>query len=189
MERQGAYRISVFMSPDPLRAGPIDISVLLQDAETGMPITNPQVNVSLTPSSGRGRTIHAVATNDAATNKLLSAALVELPEPGLWDIEIAYLAQHSSARVQFRADAGPRSAGWLNEWPWFSWPAAVVIIFVIHRGLVSRNKIALERSEALPALKFSSFKLVRDHSDSSGNGLSDLSKEFREARPDKTART
>ena len=143
MERQGPYRISVFTSPDPLRAGPIDISVLLQDAETGMPITNAQINVSLTPSTGRGRTIHAVATNAAATNKLLSAALVELPEPGLWDIEIACLAQHSAAQVQFRADAGPRSAGWLNVWPWFSWPAGVVIMFVVHRRLVSRRKIAL----------------------------------------------
>src|SRR5947207_14784509 len=80
MERQGAYRISVFMSPDPLRAGPIDISVLLQGAETGIPISNAQVNVSLTPSGRHGITIHAVATNEAATNKLLSAALVELPE-------------------------------------------------------------------------------------------------------------
>ena len=152
MERQGAYRISVFTSPDPLRAGPIDISVLLQDAETGMPITNAQVNVSLTQSSGHGRTIHAVATSDAATNKLLRAALVELPEPGLWDIEIVCLAQQGSARVQFTADAGPRSAGWMNVWPWFSWPAAAVMMFVIHRRLVSRSKVALERSETLPGL-------------------------------------
>lgn len=142
MERQGAYRISVFTSPDPLRAGPIDISVLLQDAETGMPITNPQVNVSLTPSSGRGRTIHAVATNATATNKLLSAALVELPEPGLWDIEIACLAEHGPARVQFMTDAGPRSARGVNVWPWFSWPACVVVVYGIHRRLISRRTAA-----------------------------------------------
>jgi hypothetical protein len=145
MEQQGAYRFSVFTSPDPLRAGPIDISVLLQDAETRMPITNPQVNVILTPSNGRGRTIHAVATNAAATNKLLSAAPVELPEPGLWDIEIACLAEHGPVRVQFEIDAAPRSAGWLNVWPWFSWPAAMVMLFGIHRHLVSQRKTAATR--------------------------------------------
>ena len=144
MERQGDYRISVFTSPDPLRAGPIDISVLLQDAETGNAITNAQINVSLIPSSGRGGTIHAVATNDAATNKLLSAALVELPEPGLWDVEIACLAEHGPAQVQFTIDAAPRSAGWLNVWPWFSWPAAVVMLFGIHRRLVSQRKTATQ---------------------------------------------
>ena len=146
IERHGSYRISVFTSPNPLRAGPIDISVLLQDADTGNAITNAQVSVSLTPSSGSGRTIRAVATNDAATNKLLSAALVELPEAGLWDVEITCLAEHGPARVHFRADAGPRSSRWMNVWPWFSWPAAVVLLFGIHRRFVSRRKTATTRS-------------------------------------------
>jgi hypothetical protein len=140
IERHGGYRISVFTAPDPLRAGPIDISVLLQDAETGSAITNAQVNVSLTPSSGSGQTIRAVATNDAATNKLLSAALVELPEPGLWDVEIGCLAERGTARAHFRADVGPLPARWLSVWPWFSWPAVVVTLFGIHRRLVSRRK-------------------------------------------------
>jgi hypothetical protein len=140
IERQGDYRISVFTSPDPLRAGPIDISVLLQDDDTGRPITNARVNVSLTPSGGHGRTIRAVATNEAATNKLLNAALVELPEPGLWDVEITCLAELGPAQVRFRTDAGPKSTQWLNLWPWFSWPAAVVMLFAIHRRLVSRRK-------------------------------------------------
>ncbi len=88
MERQRDYRISVFTSPEPLRAGPIDISVLIQDAETGEPIANAQIIVTLTSAGAPFRTIHAVATNGAATNKLLSAALVDLPEPGEWNCEI-----------------------------------------------------------------------------------------------------
>ncbi len=99
-------------------------------------------NRELTPSSGRGRTIHAVATNDTATNKLLSAALVDLPEPGLWDIEIDCLAEHGPARVQFMTDAGPRSARGVNVWPWFSWPACVVVVYGIHRRLISRRTAA-----------------------------------------------
>jgi hypothetical protein len=149
MERQGGYRISVFVSPDPLRAGPIDISVLLQDAETGSAITNAQTMVSLKPSSRRGRTIRTVATNEAATNKLLSAAVVELPETGSWDVEIACLAEHGPARVEFRADAGPRLTAWLNVWPWFSWPAAVVILFGFHRWLVSQTMIATSQRAKL----------------------------------------
>jgi hypothetical protein len=140
MERQGNYRITVLTAPDPLRAGPIDISVLLQEAETGKPVTNARINVSLTPGGGRGRTVRAVATNDAATIKLLSAALVELPERGAWDVEIACLAEQGPARVRFRIDAGPRSPRWLNEWPWFSWPVAVIMLFGIHRRPVARRR-------------------------------------------------
>jgi hypothetical protein len=148
IERQGNYRISVFTSPDPLRAGPVDISVLLQDAETGQPITNVPVSVSLKPSGGRGPTIRAVATTDAATNKLLSAALVELPTPGSWDIEISCLAEHGTDPVRFTLDAGEQSVAWTSVWPWFSWPAGVVILFGIHR----RRKGTAKTPRILPTL-------------------------------------
>ncbi len=34
-QRSGGYQIAVFTEPTPLRAGPVDVSVLVQDAETG----------------------------------------------------------------------------------------------------------------------------------------------------------
>src|SRR5262249_33385867 len=46
--RQGSYVITVFSAPTPLRAGPIDISVLVQDARSGDPVTEAQVSVRLT---------------------------------------------------------------------------------------------------------------------------------------------
>jgi hypothetical protein len=141
MERQGDYRISIFASPDPLRTGPIDISVLLQDAETGKPLTDAQVCVSLTPSGRGGRTIRAVATNDAATNKLLSAALVEVPEPGSWDVEINCVVEHGAAQARFVIDVGERSANWTGAWLWFTWPAGVVTLFGMHCLLVSRRMV------------------------------------------------
>src|SRR5262245_1024309 len=75
MGQQHGYKICVFASPDPLRTGPVDLSVLIQDAKTGTSVTNSSVSVDMTPSDGRGPIIHAIATNAAATNKLLSAAL------------------------------------------------------------------------------------------------------------------
>jgi hypothetical protein len=140
VERMGDYQIAVFTSPEPLRAGLVDISVLLQDCATGQPITGAQVNVSVTPSDARGRPIRAVATTDAATNKLLYAALTELPDPGSWDVEITCLAEHGPANVRFTIDADQRSTRLLNVWPWFSWPAGVVLLFGVHRLLVWRRE-------------------------------------------------
>ena len=139
MDQHGGYRISVFTSPDPLRAGPVDISVLLQDAKTGIPITDGHVNMSITRSRVGGRTIQALATNAAATNKLLTAATVELPEPGSWDVEVECLSDHGPAQARFTIDVGERSAERIGAWPWFSWPAGVVILFGIHRRLVSQR--------------------------------------------------
>jgi hypothetical protein len=146
VERLGDYQISVFTSPEPLRAGLVDISVLLQDSSTGQPIMDAQVNVSLTPSGGRARPIRAVATMDAATNKLLYAALLDLPDPGSWEVEIACFAEHFPAAVRFTIEAGPRSTRWLKVWPWFSWPVGVVLLFGVHRLLVCRRETASSKS-------------------------------------------
>ena len=44
-EKRGDYRITVFSSPSPFREGPVDISVLVQDAVTGQPLPQARVTV------------------------------------------------------------------------------------------------------------------------------------------------
>src|SRR5258708_34204239 len=51
-ERAGGYRITVFTDPTPLRAGPVDVSVFVQDADTGEPAGGVRVTVQAAP---RGR--------------------------------------------------------------------------------------------------------------------------------------
>ena len=111
-----------------------------QDAETGQPFDDAEVNVRITPADVGGRTIHAVATQAAATNKLLRAALMELPSPGSWDVEIAYVADAKPSRqVRFTLEAGRPLTRWVTVWPWFGWPAAVVLLYGVHRWLVGRK--------------------------------------------------
>src|SRR5262245_39241390 len=52
--RAGGYRITVFTDPTPLRASPVDVGVLVQDAATGEAVPGAQVTVWAAPS-GRGR--------------------------------------------------------------------------------------------------------------------------------------
>ena len=148
VERQGDYRISVFASPDPLRAGPIDISILLQDATTDAPIADAQIDVTLSPRDQRGPTLRTTATSAAATNKLLRAALLDLPTPGTWDAEIAITADHGPANVHFAIEAGPPLPRWLTVWPWFTWPVGAVFLFSLHRHLVWRKQRATSTQPA-----------------------------------------
>lgn len=142
VEKQGDYRISVFASPDPLRAGPIDISILTQDATTDAPIADAQMDVTLSPRDQRGPTLRATATSAAATNKLLRAALLDLPAAGAWDVEIAITADRGPANVRFAIEAGPPLPRWLTVWPWFTWPIGAVFLFSLHRHLVWRKQRA-----------------------------------------------
>ena len=149
VEKQGDYRISVFASPDPLRAGPIDISILLQDAATDAPIADAEIEVILSPRDQRGPTLRAAATSAAATNKLLRAALLDLPTAGTWDAEIAITADRGRANVHFAIEAGPPLPRWLTVWPWFTWPVGAVFLFSLHRHLVWRRQRATSTQPAL----------------------------------------
>ncbi len=66
---EGRYQISVFSAPTPLRAGPIDISVLLQGASSGDLVTQARVIVRMF-KAGRPA-LEYPATFEAATKQTL----------------------------------------------------------------------------------------------------------------------
>ena len=140
-EQAGGYQITIFTSPTPFRAGPVDVSVLVQDAATGEYLPEARVSLCL-KAAGDGRVLEYPATEEAATNKLLRAAEFQLPEPGSWDVAVAVEGPHGPALVRFEVQADEPLPRWLDLWPWFGWPALAVALFGIHRALV-RRKAAL----------------------------------------------
>ena len=137
-ERVGGYQITVFSSPTPFRAGPVDVSVLVQDAATEEYVPDARVTVRLT-AHGTGEVHEYAATTEAATNKLLRAAEFQLPEPGWWDVAVAVEGPHGPALVRFEVQADEPPPRWLDLWPWFGWPALAVALFGIHQMLVRRK--------------------------------------------------
>src|SRR5437588_12678333 len=65
-ERAGNYQLAVFTAPTPFRAGPVDVSVLVQDAATGECIPQARVTLCLT-AQGSGRVLEYPATSGAAS--------------------------------------------------------------------------------------------------------------------------
>jgi hypothetical protein len=141
-ERANGYRIALFSSPTPLRAGPVDISLLVQDADTLEPARVTDVSVALTRMGDRMATLHIPATTEAATNKLLHAAVFDLPKPGRWMIEVAVEGSRGPGRVRFELEAAEPLPRWLSLWPWWSWPALAVLLYAIHQILVYRRCMA-----------------------------------------------
>jgi hypothetical protein len=142
VDEQGDYWIAVFTSPNPLRAGPVDVSVLVQNTETGQTVGNAHVAFRLTLRDPPGTSIYAVATSTAATNKLMQAALVALPAAGWWNVEVECTTDAGTTQTRFAMEASPPLPRWLTIWPWFTWPLAAVMLFVVHRWLVGRKPMA-----------------------------------------------
>ena len=139
-QRAGGYQIAVFTSPTPFRAGPVDVSVLVQDAATEECVPEAQVAVYL-KATADGRALECPATTAAATNRLFHAAVFELPEPGRWDVEVAVEGPHGRALLGFGIEADGPAPRWLEFWPWFTWPALVVALFSLHQVLFSRHHL------------------------------------------------
>jgi hypothetical protein len=137
-EQAGAYRVTVFTSPTPLRAGPVDVTVLVQDAATGGCVPQARATLRLTARKA-GTFLQQPATAETATNKLCLAAVFQLPEPGWWDVDIAIEGARGPARVRFGVQADEVLPGWQELWPWFAWPALIVLIFSVHRALLRRT--------------------------------------------------
>ena len=138
-ERQGPYQITVFTSPTPLRAGPIDISVLVQDAESGEPASDAVVIVRVASADRPQEVLTQPATTAAATNKLFRSVLCELPSVGRWLATIAITGPTGCAEARFEFKAAERLPPWLTLWPWFLWPIIAIGLFGVHQVLARRN--------------------------------------------------
>jgi hypothetical protein len=146
-ERQGEYRITVFTTPTPFRAGPVDVSVLLQDTRTGQPVPQARVTIRAVPRDRSSEPPLHLATTEAATNKLFRAAVFEIPQPGWWEIEVAIEGERGPARARFEVEAAEAAPHLLDLWPWLSWPALVILLFSVHQVLVLR-KVRQNRAHA-----------------------------------------
>jgi hypothetical protein len=138
-EKNGAYQITVFTAPVPFRAGPVDVSVLVQEAITGETIPQAKVVVRATPRDRPADAVSYPATTEAATNKLLHAAVFELPGPGWWELEVTVEAGHGPAVARVAVEAAEPLPPWRSLWPWVAWPAVAVLLFSVHQVLVRRK--------------------------------------------------
>jgi hypothetical protein len=139
VERHGDSQVTVFTAPTPMCAGWADISVAVQNASTRERISNARIAIELRHRDPQVPVIRATATNEAATNKLLQAVLVELPVQGTWDVTVRVSKDGQSQPFEshFAMTVAPPWPSWISEWPWFCWPVIPILLFIMHRVLVS----------------------------------------------------
>lgn len=138
-DRQGGYEIAVFTSPTPFVAGPVDISVLVLDADSGSPIPGLTVDVTLTPVGRPGGPSHHAATPGASTNALFYAAVFDLDEPGTWAVDVSIEGSRPTAKARFELEATGPPPRWWAFWPWVAWPVIPVAFYGVHQRLVWRK--------------------------------------------------
>ena len=139
-QRSGDRQITVFTAPTPLRAGPVDVSVLMQDRATGETLFNDLIDIEIAPNETPSASSCYRASHAAATNKLLQAAQFDLPYAGRWLFTVKASSGGGSTTIRFEVNADDAPPTWRSLWLWFSWPFMVVAYFAAvarsrgHRG-------------------------------------------------------
>jgi hypothetical protein len=91
---QGRYEVTLFSAPDPLVTGPVELTLLVQDANTGALLSNVTAGGALAPVSGPE--IPLTLTPGGSSNRQLWGETVRIAAPGNYTLHL-----------QVAADGGP----------------------------------------------------------------------------------
>lgn len=159
IDREG-LRVTVFASPVPVRAGPLDVTFLVQEIPSNQPVTDAAIVCSvqkLSPPSTNpvrlpawcssiapGARIPATAAH--SSNKILSGAFVPLTEPGRWELDIHVRRGPASFTAAIPLDVSAPPEPLSTWWPLVALVPAAVLLYIWRGRLVARRK-----SSTLPA--------------------------------------
>lgn len=135
-QKADSFLITVFAAPAQLRAGQVDLSVLIQNFENDQPVLDAQVQIILRSESGM--TARAEATRADAKNKLLYATLVNLPESGRWQIEVEVKHGATKSKVAGFLLVAPAWPLFLSHWRLLALPPFAIALFILNQRLRSQ---------------------------------------------------
>jgi hypothetical protein len=132
----GPFVITVFTASGAPHVGLGEISVLAQNRTDGQVALDVEVFVRL--RSIGGMVVTARATREMSRNKLLYSALVNLPEAGLWELEVTIKRGMSQASVFGQLYVVAPGPFLISYWRSLSLPWVVVTLFAMNQWLKGR---------------------------------------------------
>jgi hypothetical protein len=135
----GPFVVSVFTAPEPLRVGPVEVSVIVESSGGGV-LTDAVVDL-LFESGTRGiDPRRARATHDGASIGLAQAAVVDLPSAGEWTLTISVRSGAGAASTTCLLPVAPAASRLGTIWPWLLVPPIGILLFAVHQTLKQRRR-------------------------------------------------
>jgi hypothetical protein len=146
----GSLHVTVFTLPPILRAGAVDVTVLIQDRSKLNPLLDARVTLDLSPQSGNvlkkeAWSPPACALNMPAPlagiaarlnhgeNRLLYGALTQVPYSGIWNLKINIQRDSETESVTTLLKVNPPAPPPLAYWQLFIVPPLGVLGFILNR--------------------------------------------------------
>jgi hypothetical protein len=140
--KAGAFNITLFSTPSPVRVGRTDFSVMVQNIAGSNPILDAGVTLHFVQRGPNSiAEVSAPARHEKATDKLLYAAPVDLNATGKWRVEIEVQTRRDSALVTGDLDVWPPEPPLLAHWPYFVALPVVALLFAFNQRLKRRRAL------------------------------------------------
>ena len=144
----GPFLASVFTSPT-LHAGASDVSVLVQDRDSGKIILDATVDLDAKPTAGTVAATRAHPERQRSTNKLLEAATLDLESPGPWELDVSIHRGSDEGSLSTHLNVETSDAGNTAVWPYLLLGGIVIALVALHHVLRAN---AIQRSERFAQL-------------------------------------
>ena len=152
--------LTIFASPAPLRAGPVDISVLVQKGEK--PVLDAAVDISWQANSAssadwlppcctmESRAEKIPALRGHSNNRFLYSAIVPMTTAGPSVLRIRVFEAGREVLLSSDLDVRRPLPPLLAFWPWLAFPPVAIAGFVLHQRLSRpRQRSPLRAPETL----------------------------------------
>jgi len=139
--------LTVFASPSPLRAGPVDVSVLVQNPENGQAVLDADVAIAWSSKSSAapdwlppcctmddGRAA-IPATRGHSQNQFLYSAIVPIRTSGSSELVLYVNVEGKNALLSCELKVLPPRAPAQAYWPFLALPPFAVAGFALHQRL------------------------------------------------------
>jgi hypothetical protein len=138
-------QLTIFASPAPLRAGPVEVSVLVQRGEK--PVLDAVVDISWQANSASSAdwlppcctmesgTERIPALRQHSNNRFLYSAIVPMKTAGPSVLRIRVLEAGREALLSCDLDVRRPLPPLLAFWPWLAFPPVAIAGFVLHQRL------------------------------------------------------
>jgi len=146
-------RVTVFAAPVPVRAGAVDVSVLVQETASGLPVSDAAAAFSLQklspPSPDRvripawcaapGPDGYIPATSAHSKNKLLRGAFLPVTESGLWELTVHVARGPAKLTLAIPLHVGPPKQPLVTWWPLIALVPLAIALYAWRGALVRRR--------------------------------------------------
>lgn len=153
IDREG-LRVTVFASPVPVRAGPLDVTFLVQEIPSNQPVTDASIVCSvrkLSPASPNPVRLPAWCSSIApgtrvsvttahSSNKLLSGVYLPVPEAGSWELVVEVTRGPTRFTASLPVNVAAPQQPLSTWWPLIALVPAAILLYLWRSFLLCPRK-------------------------------------------------